>query len=563
MKRLIELEDLQQINNPESIATLFSKLGYNADCQPLDIDDLELPLKSKEAVKQIYLIANQGNSDLQVLLFQLHHHEWSSDGAVTTRMKAIAKSLCQRPTRFFLLATTDYRRLLLVSPIKSFDAQMELRFSSRQFIFNLRDSGFSELNFFEKIAVRSLDIQSVYRNQHNAIFQAHSSSVIHQKQWSDDAIRDYLKSIGRIKLLTAKQENLLGAKIFEFNQLNESFTILKDFLKREPTDRELAYFSDLSLSQLYDKKKIGQYAKNKLVESNLRLVVSIAKKYQGRGLDFMDLIQEGNLGLIKASEKFDYTKGYRFSTYATWWIKQGVSRAVQNDSRLIRLPVYVWERFHKIKKFQRKSIQNKKSISVTDISNALQEPVEQILSTIKSFQTILSLNFLVGEDKDTCWEEMISSDRVTPEERLINSLTRDDIERALVTLLKPREADILRQRYGFNDEECKTLAEIGNQYNLTRERVRQLEVNAFKKLRKNILGASHSASKSHSSPKKLLKTIDLNTPEVQHKINTLKRIPDFTDRQVICAIWSVEKDTSEFLEAQCLYQEFLKSYAHS
>ncbi len=295
MKRLIQLEDLQQINSPESIASLFSKLGYDADCQPLDIDDLELPVKSAEAVKHVYLIASQENSGLQVLLFHLHHYEWSSDGAVTSRMQAIAKSLCQRATQFLLLATTDYHRLLLVSPIKSFDANMELKFSIRRFIINLRDSGFSELNILEKMANRGLDIQSIYRNQYHAISSAQILAN-NSKKLPNDPIRDYLKSIGRIKLLTAEKEILLGRKIAEFQQLKTAFILLKESLNREPTHREWADVTGLKLRELYDKVYLGQSAQKILVESNLRLVVSIAQKYQGRGLDFRDLIQEGNLG---------------------------------------------------------------------------------------------------------------------------------------------------------------------------------------------------------------------------------------------------------------------------
>ena len=481
MKRLIELEDLQKINNPESIALLFSKLGYDAECQPLDIEDLELPFKSAEAIKYAYLIASQGDSDLQVLLFQLYHHEWNSDEAVVRRMRTIAKSLCQRATQFLLLATTDYRRLLLVSPVKNFNAQMELEFSISRFIINLRNSGFSELNVLEKMAIRSLDIQSIYRNQSYAISST-KITAINQKKSSDDPIRDYLKSIGRFKLLTASDEILLGRRIAELQQLKESFRILEDYLKREPTHREWADITGLKLRELYDKVYVGQFAQKTLVESNLRLVVSIAKKYQDRGLDFRDLIQEGNLGLIKASEKFDYTKECKFSTYATWWIKQAITRAIKKKSRSIRLPVHVWEDFDKIKKTRHELIKYQDSVTVTDLSNSLGKSVEQILSIIKVFNPVVSLNTLTGESKDTEIEEMISSNQITPEERLINSLRQESIEEALANI-PPRQADILRQRHGLNDGDCKSLEAIGKQYNLTRERVRQLQNKALAELR--------------------------------------------------------------------------------
>ena len=479
MKRLIELEDLQKINSPESIALLFSKLGYDANCEPLDIDDLELPFKSAEAVKHVYLIASQGNSDLQVLLFHLHHYEWNSDGAVTSRMQAIAKSLCQRATQFLLLATTDYHRLLLVSPLKSFDENMELKFSIRRFIINLRGSGFSELNVFEKMATRSLNIQSIYENQYHAISSA-QILIDNSKTLPNDPIRDYLKSIGRIKLLTAEKEILLGRKIAEYQQLKTAFILLKKSLNREPTHREWADVTGLKLRELYDKVYVGQFAQKNLVESNLRLVVSIAKKYQDRGLDFRDLIQEGNLGLIKASEKFDYTKGCKFSTYATCWIKQAITRAIKNNSRLIRVPVHIWDSHSNIRKTQRELVTYKNYVTVSDISSSLNKSVEDILLIINSFKPIISLNTLIGESQDTELGEIILSDQITPEEMLINSLT---IEQVLAKLTF-READILRKRYGLNDGECQSLASIGTGYKLTRERVRQIHDKSLERLRR-------------------------------------------------------------------------------
>jgi RNA polymerase primary sigma factor len=481
MKRLLQLEDLQQINGPESIALLFSKLGYNAESEALDIEDLELPFKSAEAIKYVYLIANQGDSDLQVLLFQLYHHEWNSDEAVVIRMKAIAKSLCQRATQFLLLVTTDYHRLLLVSPVKSFDANQELKLSIRRFIINLRNSGFSEINIFEKMAIRNLDIQSIYRNQSFAISSA-KITALNQEEISNDPIRDYLKSIGRFKLLTASDEILLGRRIAEFRKLKESFIILKDYLKREPTHREWADIEDLKLWELYDKIYIGKSAQKILIESNLRLVVSIAKKYNDRGLDFRDLIQEGNLGLITASDKFDHKKGCKFSTHATWWIRQAVTRAIQKKSRLIRIPVHVWNDFEKIKKAKNELIECQANVTVENLSNLLEKNIEQILLITKTFNPVVSLNILTGESQDTEIEEMISSNQVTPEERLIKYLIRENIEEALANL-PSRSIDILKQRYGLDDGDCKSLEAIGKQYGLTRERVRQLEKKALVELR--------------------------------------------------------------------------------
>jgi RNA polymerase primary sigma factor len=195
-QRLLHLDDVRNANSPQQVATLFQKLGYNTTCQLLDISVLELPERSAQAVNQVYLIANQGDAELQVLLFQLKPSEWSSLGAVTYRMQAIANSLCQRSSYFLLLGTKDYRQLMLFSPHQSFDAQMNLTFSFHKCLINTADPSYSELNRLEKIAPSELDPQTLHRIQHEAL----RFKELHQRYEFPDSVRLYLQEIGRIQL---------------------------------------------------------------------------------------------------------------------------------------------------------------------------------------------------------------------------------------------------------------------------------------------------------------------------------------------------------------------------
>jgi RNA polymerase primary sigma factor len=304
-----------------------------------------------------------------------------------------------------------------------------------------------------------------------------------KKPFTEDSIRIYLQEIGRIRLLRAEEEIELARKIAELLEWENICEKLREHLNREPTEREWAEAVDMELPAFRRRLYIGRRAKDKMVQSNLRLVVSIAKKYMNRGLSFQDLIQEGSLGLIRAAEKFDHEKGYKFSTYATWWIRQAITRAIADQSRTIRLPVHLYETISRIKKTTKLLSQDLgRKPTEEEIATNMEMTIEKLRFIAKSAQLPISLETPIGKEEDSRLGDFIEADGETPEDQVSKSLLREDLESVLDTL-SPRERDVLRLRYGLDDGRMKTLEEIGQIFNVTRERIRQIEAKALRKLR--------------------------------------------------------------------------------
>ncbi len=304
-----------------------------------------------------------------------------------------------------------------------------------------------------------------------------------KKPYTEDSIRIYLQEIGRIRLLRAEEEIELARKIADLLELEQIREKLAQELKRIPTEREWAKAVDMELPAFRRRIYLGRRAKEKMVQSNLRLVVSIAKKYMNRGLSFQDLIQEGSLGLIRAAEKFDHEKGYKFSTYATWWIRQAITRAIADQSRTIRLPVHLYETISRIKKTTKILSQEMgRKPTEEEIATHMEMTIEKLRFIAKSAQLPISLETPIGKEEDSRLGDFIEADGETPEDDVSKNLLREDLEQVLDSL-SPRERDVLRLRYGLDDGRMKTLEEIGQIFDVTRERIRQIEAKALRKLR--------------------------------------------------------------------------------
>ncbi len=263
----------------------------------------------------------------------------------------------------------------------------------------------------------------------------------------EDPVRMYLKEIGKVPLLTAEEEVALSKQMEEGGEK-------------------------------------GQLAQKRLAEANLRLVVSIAKRYVGRGMSFLDLIQEGNLGLIKAVEKYDYRKGFKFSTYATWWIRQAITRAIADQARTIRIPVHMVETIDKLIRVSRQLLQELgREPSPEEIAKEMNMPVERVREILKISQEPVSLETPIGEEEDSHLGDFIQDDNVpVPAEAAATTLLKEQLNEALDTLTD-REQQVLRLRFGLDDGRARTLEEVGKVFNVTRERIRQIEAKALRKLR--------------------------------------------------------------------------------
>lgn len=300
---------------------------------------------------------------------------------------------------------------------------------------------------------------------------------------STDLVRLYLQEIGRVPLLGRDEEVALAQQVQRYMVLVDKHLALQEELGRVPSLAEWADVAQLPTTELRQLQRTGKRAKEHMIEANLRLVVSVAKKYQNRGLELLDLIQEGTLGLERAVEKFDPTKGYRFSTYAYWWIRQGITRAIATQSRTIRLPVHITEKLNKIKKAQRKISQEKgRTATVEDIARELDMTPPQVRELLVRVPRSVSLETKVGKDKDTELGDLLETEDMPPEELVMRESLHRDLQ-TLLSELTSRERDVIQMRFGLEDGRTYSLAEIGRTLDLSRERVRQIEAKALQKLR--------------------------------------------------------------------------------
>ena len=288
----------------------------------------------------------------------------------------------------------------------------------------------------------------------------------------DDHVKMYLKEIGKVNLLTPEEELSLAKRMADGETAKEQIEEIGENIDEDSKKQIDLLFAD------------GEKAKKSLAEANLRLVVSIAKRYVGRGMLFLDLIQEGNLGLIKAVDKFDYTKGYKFSTYATWWIRQAITRAIADQARTIRIPVHMVETINKLVRVSRQLVQELgREPTPEELAKELNMPVDKVREISKISQEPVSLETPIGEEEDSHLGDFIPDDDApAPAEAASHTLLKEQLSDVLSTLT-PREEKVLRLRFGLEDGRSRTLEEVGKEFNVTRERIRQIEAKALRKLR--------------------------------------------------------------------------------
>ncbi len=303
---------------------------------------------------------------------------------------------------------------------------------------------------------------------------------------SDDTVGTFFKEMARYPLLKPEEEVVLAHDVQFMVKIDEIQKDLRCQLRREPTKAEVALGLELTEKQLDNQLYRGRVAKRKMIRSNLRLVVSIAKRYLNRGVAFLDLIQEGALGLNRATEKFDPDKGYKFSTYAYWWIRQAITRTIANDARTIRLPIHIVEKLNKLKKAQRVLKQQlQRNPTEVELAESMEITPEHLRHLLQLRRRSLSLNHRVGKGEETELVDLLEdTDNQSPESKMNETMMRQEIEEVLSEVLTEREKDVISLRYGLSSTEPYTLEEVGGLFNLSRERVRQIQSKAMRKLRR-------------------------------------------------------------------------------
>lgn len=478
----LKLRDLELISSYQDVANIFDKLNYTIINEPLDIEQFTFSSTNYYAIKKAYLIASEQNSDLQVVLFELDYSTWVSSSIYLPCIESISKQISNRSSDFLVIATVGYKDLVFVKSSGKFDENYNFKVEVNTTVINLQEVDLSTLHFIKSLAITHNDLNLLNKQQEITLKNT-NREVKKKHKLSTDTLGIYLKEIGRIPLLTWEQEIILSKYLQNFLNLENNKKNLNKTLGYKPNLEELAIHLNIDIKTLSKIYYQGISARKKLIEANLRLVVSVVKKYRSSDVDLLDLIQEGNLGLIKAVEKFEPTKGYRFSTYAYWWIRQAITRYQQKCSRIIRLPIHLWEYKQKVKKACQNLITKGETISINNIANYLEDSREELLQQIKHFQNILSLDQPVKsaeEDNSILINFIVDHSQ----DNILDYISDKDLASKIIDLLSEQEKKVIILRFGLDGKDEKSLQQIGNIIGVTRERVRQIQVKAFDKIEK-------------------------------------------------------------------------------
>ncbi len=477
----LEVEDLKKINSPKKIVTLLEKLGYNFQAENLDVEQLELPTSCSEAICNAYIIYNHEKDDLQVFLLELQKAELKTNHRLHEKMITIFQSLSRSHKNFLLIGTNNYNHLIIVAPQTRKKRLENIKLNIKWWLIDCKNPTYYDTYWLESVTQNPLESPAEFTNKYSTEYSYDPDEEPASAILTDDSIQFYHKEIQQISRLRTEEEIDLAHQINELIALEKTREELEGKLKRKADETEWAKVLNMSTSELRDRLQQGRLAKDKMVAANLRLVTSIARRYQNHGVDFQDLIQEGSLGLIRATEKFDHTKGYKFSTYAIWWIRQGITRAICDSSRIIRLPVYLYETLSQIQKIIKQISMEPSPLNAEEVATRMEITAEKLRFIIECTQATLSLDHLISKGENTIYKEAIKFDGETPTQYVFENCLQEDVETVLKTLSE-RERNVLRMRFGLDDGQEKTLKQIGEAFNLTRERIRQIEAKALNKL---------------------------------------------------------------------------------